>query len=158
MKASELLYTVLGLLLLACGCRDAKLVSSSMTPTIQPGEIVSLDYSAYALSAPGRWDVVGFEPPMFTNQIWLMRVVGLPGETVLINRGTLTIDGKPTILPTHMTNVTYTTTIGTFGVASAFIIPKGAYFVLGDNSINSNDSRFWGALPRASIVGKVRNK
>jgi signal peptidase I len=48
--------------------------------------------------------------------------------------------------------------LGQFGVASPFTVPMDGYFVLGDNSANANDSRFWGALPRTNILGKVKNK
>jgi signal peptidase I len=128
-----------------------------MAPTIAPGETVTVDYAAYALAAPKRFDVVAFEPPTFTNQVWLMRVVALPGETVVFTNCVFTVDGTAASLPRHITNVTYVA-LGQFGVASPFTVPMDGYFVLGDNSANANDSRFWGALPRTNILGKVKNK
>jgi signal peptidase I len=128
-----------------------------MMPTIKLGERLRVDYSAYALGAPKRWDVVAFEAPMFTNQVWVMRIVALPGDSVLITNNTLSINGVPPEIPKHITNVTYVGR-GGFGAGSPFPIPKDSYFVLGDNSTNSNDSRYWGALRRSNIVGRVRNK
>src|SRR5262245_47399149 len=73
---------ILPIVLLTSGCEKATFTTSSMTPTIRPGEAVTVDYSAYTLAKPKRWDVVAFEPRSETNQIWLMRIVGMPGETV----------------------------------------------------------------------------
>ncbi|MGZ4975318.1 MAG: signal peptidase I [Limisphaerales bacterium] len=143
--------------LLLSGCQKASLVSSSMAPTIKPGETVTIDYISYAVAPPKRWDVIAFEPPMITNQVWLMRVIGLPGETVLFTNGTFTVNGTPVTLPAHLTNVVYVAA-GRIGVASPFTVPSNRYFVVGDNSANANDSRFWGALPRTNILGRVRNK
>jgi signal peptidase I len=128
-----------------------------MAPTIKKGETVTVDYAAYAVGAPMRWDVIAFVPPMFTNQVWLMRIVGLPGESVAFAGGSVTVGGRLLALPSRIANVTYVP-VGQFGVTSPFVVPNHCYFVLGDNSTNSNDSRFWGALPRANVLGRVGNK
>lgn len=143
--------------LLSLGCRDGVLASSSMAPTISPGETVRIDYSAYIVGAPERWDVVAFEPPTFTNQVWLMRVVALPGENVVITNSTLRLNGAPAEIPRHIRHITYVDQ-GRFGVNANYNVGADSYFVLGDNSMNANDSRYWGALPRSNIVGRVRNK
>jgi signal peptidase I len=161
-KATPLLSLVCALII--CGCRQQSFVSRSMQPTIKPGEKVIVDYTAYAVATPKRWDVVAFEPPTFTNQIWLMRVVALPGESVSFATGGITINGQPLALPPHVTNVVYVSldhpalTGQGSRVPSPFVVPSGSYFVLGDCSTNSNDSRMWGALPRTKIFGKVRGK
>ena len=139
------------------GCRDTTFVSSSMAPTIAPGETVTVDYTAYALSGPKRFDVVAFEPPIVTNEVFLKRVIGLPGETVFFTNGSFTVDGSTVTLPADISNVTYVA-LGEFGVISPFKVPKDSYFVLGDNSANSRDSRFWGSLPRTNILGRVKGK
>ena len=156
------LFSLAGLL--TCGCRQQTFVSGSMQPTIKQGETVTVDYAAYAVATPKRWDVVAFEPPMFTNQTWLMRVVGLPGESVSFTTGAITINGQPLVLPSHLTNVSYVpldhpALIGHGSrIPSPFVVPSACYFVLGDCSTNSNDSRMWGALPRTNILGRVRDK
>jgi len=155
---------VLASALLACSCRDSTVMTSSMSPTIKQGETVSVDYTAFAVAAPMRWDVVIFEPPMFTNQIWAMRVVAIPGETVSFATGGIAVNGLPLTLPPHATNVTYVSLdypalrYGGSSIASPYVVPPNSYFVLGDNSTNANDSRFWGAVARTSILGRVRNK
>jgi signal peptidase I len=135
-----------------------------MSPTIKRGETVSIDYTAYAIAGPKRWDVVTFEPPLLTNQVWVMRIVALPGETVSFATGGVTVNGKSLTLPPHVTNVTYVSldVLALGGarsvIASPYVVPSNSYFVLGDNSAGAFDSRFWGAVPFANIIGKVRNK
>ena len=135
-----------------------------MSPTIKPGEKVKVDYTAYAVAAPKRWDVVVFEPPMLTKQTFAMRVVALPGETLSFASNGIAINGQPLALPQQITNVTYVSIdhpalqgVRT-GIASPYLVPADSYFVLGDNSINAYDSRFWGAVPRKNIFGKVKDK
>ena len=147
--------------LVLCGCRDATLISSSMTPSIKRGEKVIVDYTAYAVGAPKRWDVVAFEPPGRTNEVWVMRIIALPGETIAFAKGGIAIGGQPLSLPPHITNVTYVSLDRLqlpSSVASPYLVPLDSFFVLGDNSAHANDSRFWGAVPRTNIVGKVRDK
>ena len=135
-----------------------------MSPSIKQGEKVTVDYTAYAVAAPKRWDVVVFEPPMITNQVLAMRVVALPGETVAFATGGITLNGKRLILPPHVPNVTYVAMDhpalqrGTGGIVSPYVVPTNSYFVLGDNSTIAYDSRFWGAVPRNSVLGRVKNK
>jgi signal peptidase I len=154
MKALTPLFIVLVSVVSVGGCEKKNVVSSSMSPTIKQGETVTVDYSAYMVGQPERWDVVVFQPPMFTNQLWAMRVVALPGETVSVSNG-ITIDGRAMSLPAHLTNVSY---LLAGSSARSYVVPAGSFFVLGDNSQNANDSRFWGGLPATNIVGKVKRK
>jgi len=93
-----------------------------------------------------------------------MRVVALPGETVAFASGGITVNGKPLVPPRHVSNVSYVSLDhlplrGAGGrITSPYVVPGGSYFVLGDNSTNSNDSRIWGAVPFTNIVGRVRDK
>ena len=92
---------------LACGCEDSNMRSSSMSPTIAQGEKVTIDYSAYAISQPKRWDVVAFEPPSGSNETWLFRVVALPGERVEFASNGIAVNGRPLALPAKLTNISY---------------------------------------------------
>lgn len=135
-----------------------------MQPSIKAGEKVTVDYIAYTIAAPKRWDVVAFKPSMLTNQTWLIRVVALPGESVSFATGGVTVNSQPLVLPPHVSNIAYVSLdhpslIGHGSrIPSPYIVPNDCYFVLGDCSTNSNDSRMWGALPRTNIVGRVRDK
>ena len=78
-----------------------------MEPTIKRGEKISVNYAAYLTTAPQRWDVVAFEHPSLTNQVWVKRVVALPGETVTFATGGVTINGVRLISPPNVSNVVY---------------------------------------------------
>src|SRR5262249_43350731 len=139
-----------------CGCRRQVFSGGSMEPTIKRGERVSVDYAAYLLAKPKRWDVVAFEPPNFTNQIWIKRIVALPGETVSFASGGVTVNGAPLIPPSSVSNVVYVS-VDFFGPAgrgiiqSPYVVPTNSYFLLGDCLTNSYDSRIWGAIPAGKI-------
>jgi signal peptidase I len=88
------------------------------------------------------------------------RIIGLPGETIsLSGNGYVRINGKrldETWLPASKQGSTYPGPSGTaYSLAHPFTIPAGDYFVMGDNRGISCDSRYWGPIPKSSIVGKV---
>jgi signal peptidase I len=138
-----------------------------MKPTIQPGDTVTADMSAYAYRSPNRWDVVVFRPvdERYKDALWAMRVVGLPGERVTFAPGgNILIDDKAPQQPAQIASIEYSLpshdpfSIGPVPLAHPFRIPADSYFVLGDNVRGANDSRYWGALPRKNILGKVLGK
>ncbi|MEQ2009050.1 MAG: signal peptidase I [Limisphaerales bacterium] len=152
---------LVSVVLIAAGCRKHAVASSSMAPTIMRGEEVTVDYTAYKVSAPARWDVIVFVHPWVTNTLWAMRVVALSGETVSSSATGIEVNGKPLLRPPGITNVNYQSLVQlrhSGGVPSPFVVPKDSYFVLGDNSTNANDSRYWGAVPPTNIRGRVLNK
>src|SRR3954468_21648813 len=129
-------------LLLLCGCQRRTFISGSMAPTIAAGEKIVVDYSAYAFAKPQRWDVVAFEYPKDTNQVWVMRVIGLPGETVSFATGGVTINNASLVMPGYLSNVTYVSLdrLGqSANTLSPYVVPAGSYFLLGDNSTGAND-------------------
>jgi signal peptidase I len=124
----------------------------SMHPTFENLDYLIVDEIVYAFKAPARGDVVVFRYPSDPKIFFIKRIIGLPGETVAINRGVVTI----------------TTTSGeTLSLAEPYIVNEdatytrsvsltdGEYFVMGDNRPNSSDSRVWGVLPRSNIIGRV---
>jgi len=156
--------TIVGLLVLlvVCGCRPKtfRQSSGSMEPTIKKGEVIVADMAAYSGATPARWDVIVFTEPK-SGQPWCSRVVGLPGESIDIRRQGIFINGTNAPLPAHLTNLTHLAAIPNGPpptVSFPFSIPPGSYFVLGDNTTNAYDSRFWGALPAQSITGRVTGK
>lgn len=140
-----------------------------MEPTVPSGSIVTIDYSAYRGADPARWDIVAFEPPSVAHspgvpqpvpdQIWILRVVGLPGEEIDFGGDAIVIDGKPLTLPAAVKGIAY---LGNakVGIASRtgdtkVLLAEDEYFMLGDDTENANDSRIWGPLPRSGISGKL---
>jgi signal peptidase I len=124
----------------------------SMRPTFENLDYLIVDELVYRLEAPARGDVIVFRYPNNPSVFYIKRIIGLPGETVSIVKGVVTVtqvDGtRLTLAEPYIVNedATYTksTTLG-----------AGEYFVMGDNRPNSSDSRVWGVLPRANIIGRV---
>lgn len=133
---------------------------------------------------PARGDVVVFRLPRDPKQTWIKRVIGLPGDHVQVLEGRVFINGRPLLrtelgatqdhddlartvfqirerLPNGRRYVTYAGESGGVGdETDVYVVPAGAYFVMGDNRDNSLDSRFppelgVGFLPAANIIGKA---
>jgi signal peptidase I len=166
MKTRRLLPLVLILAVGVTACSDRQFRqsgSSAMLPTIQPNEVVMADMSAYRKSGPNRWDVIVFHPtPAPTarpGEFWVMRVIGLPGEELEIREDGVYIAGHQQTPPKPISDIRYIAHAGArSSVSYPLRIPVDSYFVVGDNTKNSFDSRFWGPLPLSNILGKVRNK
>jgi signal peptidase I len=136
-----------------------------MSPEIEPGTHVMMETISYQLGSPQRGDVVVFDPvtmPEFATQqkgLHLKRLVGLPGETLQLSNGVLWVNGAPTQLKNRKGPLVYQPLpfrIQRLKRSDETVkIPEGSYFVLGDNSTNSYDSRMFGFVPRAAIVGRV---
>ena len=162
------LLPILSLFLVAAftGCNKNKMrqTSSSMEPTIKRGEVISVDFSAYSGTGPHRWDVIVFESPTIGGGHWLGRIVGLPGETIEILSGKIVIDGRIEAPPGRLSLGRYELPKkdlapgGSGPVSFPYKIPADSYFVLGDNASKALDSRYWGALDRSKILGKVPGK
>jgi signal peptidase I len=159
---------LLTLIALVTGCSEKRFrqnKASAMSPTIQPNEPFVADMSAFRKQGPQRWDVVVFHPPPTAltppEEVWVMRVVGLPGESLEIREDGLYIDGKREVQPERLAAVRYAASIAASApstITYPYKIAVESYFLLGDNTTNSLDSRFWGALSRQSILGRVKNK
>jgi len=129
---------------------------SSMEPTFENGQYLIVNELDYHISNPQRGDVIVFKYPKNTSEYFIKRVIGLPGEKVLIQNGKVIIYN--TANPNGFTlNETYLPA-GLYTEATTdqpITLGPDEYFVLGDNRPASSDSRFWGDVPSNDIVGKV---
>lgn len=125
-----------------------KIFGSSMQPTFSHGDSLRTDYN---LSQLKRGDVVAFKPPEHPTDIFIKRVVGLPGETITIANGRVIIDGKPLEESSYIKG-------STSSKVQKFQMGNDQYFVLGDNREFSTDSRNFGALPKIDIVARIAGK
>jgi signal peptidase I len=143
-----LLFTLLIYLLVRTFLvENYRVVGTSMQPALQNGEFLVVSKMDYRLHQPMRGDIIVFYDPADTSRKLIKRVLGLPGETLEIQDGTVFINQQAIPEP-------YLTDRGRY-TRAAWVIPTGEYFVLGDNRNNSSDSRSWGMLPRRDIVGKA---
>lgn len=118
----------------------------SMRTTLPDQSYLLADRLAYQQSDPRRGDIVIFHFPVNPKEDLMKRVIGLPGETVAVTEGTVTINGTPLEEPYITEPPLYDGT---------WVVPEGHFFVLGDNRNDSRDSHQWGFLPRENIIAKV---
>jgi signal peptidase I len=118
-----------------------------MRPDLVTGDRLLADKLTYRLHAPHRGDVVIFYYPRDPQQIYVKRVIGLPGETVDIRNGDVYINGRKLSEPYRI--------YAAHGSMTARRVPANDYFVMGDNRDVSDDSRYWGYLPRREIIGRA---
>lgn len=129
--------------------------SNSMDPTLHIGDRLLVDKVSYRWHAPHRGDIVVFAPPpqltrlgYETNQAFIKRIIGEPGQTVEVVQGQVNVDGQPLQEPYILEPPAYT--------LAPVIVPPGQVFVMGDNRNDSNDSHVWGGLPQQNIIGRAR--
>ena len=116
---------------------NARVPSGSMEETIMTGDRVFGNRLAYIKDDPERFDIVIFKYPDDPSQLFVKRVIGLPGETVNIVDGKVYINDSEEPLDDSFCPETPE---GSFG---PYTVPEGCYFMLGDNRNHSMDSRYW---------------
>ena len=116
---------------------NAYIPTGSMENTIMPKDRVIGNRLAYLVREPERGDIVIFNYPDDEKQLFVKRVIGLPGETVMIEDAKVYVDGR--LLQEDYLKEEWTLDNGPY----TFEIPEGSYLVLGDNRNNSKDARYW---------------
>lgn len=124
----------------------------SMYPTFKNGDYLIVDQLSYHVREPKRGEVVVFRYPNDETVFYIKRIIGLPGETVHIEKGqtriTRTDGSEITLTEPYVVAEDATYTLSrTLG--------KEQYFVMGDNRPKSSDSRTWGALPKHDLMGRA---
>jgi len=118
----------------------------SMRPTLQDGEYILVNKLAYKTGEPKRGDIVVFVFPMNPQEDLIKRVIGLPGESVSVHEGVVTINGVMLDEPYIANPPAYD---------NDWTVPEGQLFVLGDNRNDSRDSHQWGMLPIENVIGRA---
>ncbi len=125
---------------------------TSMDPVIKNGQYLIIDEVTYHFHGPERGDVVVFKAPPEPTKYYIKRVIGLPGDTVKIKDGKITIINN--IHPEgFILDEPYLTHLSSDN--GTFVVPQNNYFVMGDNRSGSYDSRAWGMLPVENIRGRA---
>jgi len=126
----------------------------SMYPSFFNDDYLLTDKITYQLRLPLRGEVVIFKAPNNEDYDYIKRIIGLPGETVKISNGKVYVNGQE-VEESYLPD-SYETFGGRFWKEDQSIpVPDGQYFVLGDNREHSSDSREWGPVPKANIIGKA---
>lgn len=130
-----------------------KIPSTSMVPTLKIGDRLLANKIVYRVREPKRGEVVIFRYPEDPKRDFVKRLVAFGGERVSIKDGRIFINGRPT--ENSILNMRYYYSDGPYGGEQEIEVPRASYYVLGDNSFNSKDSRYWGFVPRKYLVGKA---
>lgn len=128
--------------------------SDSMIPTLEIGDRLVIEKVSYHLHPPKQGDIIVFDPPETLqiqgygkDQAFIKRVIGQPGQTLLIHKGQVYLDGQAL-------SEDYIAQPPNYDLGPV-TIPDQHYFVMGDNRNNSNDSHIWGFLPVENIIGRA---
>lgn len=143
-----------------------KIPTGSMRPTLLEGDLILVNKFIYGAKIPfsnfrlpavsqlKRGDVIVFIYPEDRKKDFIKRLIGLPGDTLEIREGTIYINGQPLLDPVFSQRYYYNR--GDLAQEGEKItVPRGSFFVLGDNSASSKDSRYWGFVPESNILGKA---
>ena len=146
----EVVQTILiaGLLFLAVNLLTARIrvEGISMEPNLHEGQFVIVSRLAYRWELPERGDIVVFRFPLNPDRRFIKRVIGLPGDSISIQAGTVVVNGEQLNEPYLAVTPRY---------SGEWTLSNDDVFVLGDNRNNSSDSQNWGPLPLENIIGKA---
>jgi len=127
---------------------------ASMEPTFFNGYYIFTSKITYKMRKPHRGDIVVFHSPKNQDIEFIKRIIGLPGDTILIENNEIYINGI--LIPEKYISAKTTLIPGSFAQEGVPIqVPDGQVFVMGDNRPRSSDSREFGTIPKKSIVGHV---
>ncbi len=118
----------------------------SMMPTLHDGEFVLVNKLAYQTGAPTRGDIIVFRSVNTPDLDLIKRVIGLPGDKIVIRGGKVIVNGQTLNEPYIAAAPNY---------EGEWQVPSGYLFVLGDNRNDSSDSHAWGYLPIQNVIGKA---
>ncbi|MCL4506587.1 MAG: signal peptidase I [Chloroflexi bacterium] len=131
---------------------QTEMVGTSMSPALNAGDEVLASRITYVLLAPERGDVVIMRDPLNPNGDVVRRVIGLPGERVEIRGSQVLINGQPLVEDYTGNPLTVSSNLTT---SIQIQLQPSEYYVLGDNRLSINDSRSWGPIPGADILGRA---
>jgi signal peptidase I len=138
---------ILGVLIAAFFIRFWQVSGPSMSPHVSSGEFVVINTLAYRFHTPARGDIVTFRHDGVTPELYIKRVIGIPGDRIRIDRGVVYVNGARLAEP-------YVQFPDARSEAEITVPPDDVY-VLGDNRAVSEDSRAFGPVPEDELTGKA---
>lgn len=146
-----IVLTVLMYLIINLVVQSYDIQGPSMEPTLHSQERIIVDKVSYWFYAPARSDVVIFKAPNDPSLSYVKRIIGIPGDVITVENTTVKVDGvtlqEPYVDPQRQGNP--------YNPIIHRVVPPNNYFVMGDDRINSSDSRDWGFVPRENIIGRA---
>ena len=139
--------TLIVFLVIRFAAQSFRVDGESMNPGLHSDEFVLVDKVAYLFQAPQRGDVIVFHYPLDTHLDFIKRIIGLPGDTIMVTGSSVIVDGRTL----HEPYVSLPYNLG----SDKWKLGPSQFFVMGDNRPNSLDSRTWGPLDRSYIIGKA---
>ncbi len=130
-----------------------EVVGNSMHPTYKNGEFLMANKITYRISEPKRGDVIIFK--FSDTQDFIKRVIGVPGDEVMIKDGKIYINGSMLDESNYLSSSVITNGGEYLHEGQSITIEQGKYFVCGDNRTNSSDSRVFGPIEKEAIKGKA---
>ena len=127
---------------------------ASMEPSFEDGDYLLINEISYRFNRPERGDVIIFRYPQDTSQFFIKRIIGLPEETVEIKNNKVTVYNKKTPQGFSLDEKYLSANQQTLG-DMVLKLDDNDYFVLGDNRLQSSDSRRWGTVNKTLIVGRA---
>lgn len=164
---SIIIAVVLALVIRTFVVQAFKIPSGSMIPTFEIGDRIFVNKFIYgarvpvlnvnlpAVREPKRGDIVVFISPETPRKDFVKRLIAVGGERVEIRDGRIMINGASIQEPASVRAINYYNA-GDYALEGRSVeVPKDSYFVLGDNSASSRDSRYWGFVPKKNLLGKA---
>lgn len=151
---------VIAVLIQAFVVKPYRIPSGSMETTLQPGDRVFTNRFIYHFTDVDRGEIVVFNAPN-TGDVLIKRVIGLPGETISLSDGRVLIDDEPIDEPWVRRIAGQPVPTEPFAngrpwsLVEPYRIPADSYFMMGDNRIDSGDSREFGPVARDLVIGEA---
>lgn len=126
----------------------------SMEPNFHNGEYILTDKVSYRLHEPNRGDVVVFHSPQDERVDFIKRIVAIPGDTLEVRAGYTYLNGNK-LEETYINDPGKVAPGKFIKEGQKVSVSSGEYVVMGDNRLHSSDSREWGYVPKANVVGRA---
>lgn len=127
---------------------------NSMEPNFSNNEYILTDKISYRLHLPARGDVVIFKAPVNPDVDYIKRVIGLPGDRIKIQNGSVFVNGEK-LTEDYLKDPTYLSPGSFMSEGVEITVPPGKLFLMGDNRPHSSDSRAFGPVPIDTIIGRA---
>ncbi|MBI3321734.1 MAG: signal peptidase I [Candidatus Omnitrophica bacterium] len=132
-----------------------KIPSGSMRPTLMEGDRILVNKFLYHFRAPRRGDIIVFHYPEDPKRPFIKRLAALGGDTVELRDGNIFINGNA-LTENEMFRTNHYYNQGAYGKEHEGVrVPEDSFYVLGDNSLSSHDSRWWGFVPKRMVIGQA---